>query len=120
MSNVLNIVIMQQLFKVEEISPLVEIQPKGSGSNQDPLKKIEMNLTDGINYVHAEAIGRTAERINNLVKDCKNREYVGELATVDYTLERREGKTREDGQKNYFMSFRVNEFAFIREIVKSF
>jgi hypothetical protein len=111
---------MQQLFKVEEITPLVEIQPKGSGSNQDPLKKIEMNLTDGINNVRAEAFGRVAERIQNLVKDCKNQEYVGELATVDFTLERREGQTREDGSKSYFLSFRINNFAFIREIVKTF
>jgi len=111
---------MQQIFKVEEISPLVEIQPKAGSSNQDPLKKIEMNLTDGINTVRAEAFGRVAERIANLVKDCKNQEYVGLLATVDYTLERREGKTREDGSKTYFMSFRVNEFAFIQELVKTF
>jgi hypothetical protein len=111
---------MQQIFKVEEMSPLVEIQPKAGGSNQAPLKKIEMNLTDGINTVRAEAFGRVAERIANLVKDCKNQEYVGLLATVDYTLERREGKTREDGSKTYFMSFRVNEFAFIQELVKTF
>jgi hypothetical protein len=111
---------MQQIFKVEEMSPLVEIQPKAGSSNQDPLKKIEMNLTDGINTVRAEAFGRVAERIANLVKDCKNQEYVGLLATVDYTLERREGKTREDGSKTYFMSFRMNEFAFIQELVKTF
>ena len=111
---------MQQLFRIEEMTPLVEIQPKAGSSNQDPLKKVEMNLTDGINTVRAEALGRVAERIANLVKDCKNQEYVGELAMVDYNLERREGQTREDGQKSYFMSFRVNNFAFIREIVKTF
>ena len=111
---------MQQLFRIEEMTPLVEIQPKAGSSNQDPLKKIEMNLTDGINTVRAEAFGRVAERIQNLVKDSKNQEYVGQLATVDFTLERREGQTREDGSKAYFMSFRVNEFAFIQEIVKTF
>ena len=111
---------MQHLFKVEEMTPLVEIQPKAGSSNQDPLKKVEMNLTDGINTVRAEAFGRVAERIQNLVKDYKNQEYVGQLVTVDYTLERREGKTREDGSKAYFMSFKVNEFAFINEIIKTF
>ena len=57
---------MQQLFKVEEMTPLVEIQPKAGSSNQDPLKKIEMNLTDGINTVRAEALGRVAERTSHL------------------------------------------------------
>ena len=99
---------------------MVEIQPKAGSSNQDPLKKIEMNLTDGINTVHAEALGRVAERIANLVKDYQNQEYVGELAMVDFTLERREGQTREDGSKAYFMSFKVNNFAFINEIIKTF
>ena len=99
---------------------MVEIQPKAGGPNQDLLKKIEMNLTDGINTVHAEAIGRTAERIANLVKDCKNQEYVGELATVEYNLVRREGNAREDGTKVYFLSFQVTNFAFINELVKSF
>ena len=111
---------MQHLFKVEEMTPLVEIQPKAGSPNQDPLKKIEMNLTDGINTVRAEALGRVAERIANLVKDCKNQEFVGELVTVDFTLERREGSTREDGSKNYFMSLKVNNFGFIRELVKTF
>ncbi len=99
---------------------MVEIQPKAGSPNQDPLKKIEMNLTDGINTVRAEALGRVAERIANLVKDCKNQEFVGELVTVDFTLERREGSTREDGSKNYFMSLKVNNFGFIRELVKTF
>lgn len=99
---------------------MVEIQPKGGSLNQDPLKKLEMNLTDGINTVRAEAFGRVAERIANLVKGCNNQEYVGQLAMVDYTLERREGKTREDGSKSYFMSLKVNEFAFIQELVKTF
>ena len=99
---------------------MVEIQPKAGSPNQDPLKKIEMNLTDGINTVHAEALGRVAERIANLVKDYQNQEYVGELAMVDFTLERREGQTREDGSKTYFMSFKVNNFAFINEIIKTF
>ena len=40
----------------------MEIQPKAGSPNQDPLKKIEMNLTDGINTVRAEALGRVAER----------------------------------------------------------
>ena len=40
---------MQQIYRIEEMTPLVEIQPKAGSSNQDPLKKIEMNLTDGIN-----------------------------------------------------------------------
>ena len=111
---------MQHLFKVEEMTPLVEIQPKAGSSNQDPLKKIEMNLTDGINTVRAEALGRVAERIANQVKDCQNHEYVGELVMVDYSLERREGNVREDGSKSYFMSFKVNNFAFVREIVKAF
>ena len=111
---------MQHLFRIEEMTPLVEIQPKAGSPNQDPLKKIEMNLTDGINTVRAEALGRVAERIANLVKDCKNQEFVGELVTVDFTLERREGSTREDGSKNYFMSLKVNNFGFIREIVKTF
>lgn len=102
------------------MTPLVEIQPKAGSPNQDPLKKIEMNLTDGINTVRAEALGRVAERIANLVKDCKNQELVGELVTVDFTLERREGSTREDGSKNYFMSLKVNNFGFIRELVKTF
>jgi hypothetical protein len=79
-----------------------------------------MNLTDGINTVRAEALGRVAERIANLVKDCKNREHIGQLATVDFMLERREGQTREDGSKSYFMSLKVNEFAFIQELVKTF
>jgi hypothetical protein len=109
---------MQHLFKVEEMTPLVEIQPKAGSPNQDPLKKVEMNLTDGINTVHAEAIGRVAERIANLVKPYTNNEFVGELVMVDYTLERREGKAREDGSKSWFMSFRVNDFAFVNEIVK--
>ena len=99
---------------------MVEIQPKASSSNQDPLKKIEMNLTDGINTVRAEALGRVAERIQNLVKDYQNQEYVGELVMVDFTLERREGQTREDGSKSYFMSFKVNNFGFVRELVKTF
>lgn len=99
---------------------MVEIQSKAGSPNQDPLKKIEMNLTDGINTVRAEALGRVAERIANLVKDCKNQEFVGELVTVDFTLERREGSTREDGSKNYFMSLKVNNFGFIRELVKTF
>ena len=99
---------------------MVEMQPKAGSPNQDPLKKIEMNLTDGINTVRAEALGRVAERIANLVKDCKNQEFVGELVTVDFTLERREGSTREDGSKNYFMSLKVNNFGFIRELVKTF
>ena len=99
---------------------MVEIQPKAGSPNQDPLKKIEMNLIDGINTVRAEALGRVAERIANLVKDCKNQEFVGELVTVDFTLERREGSTREDGSKNYFMSLKVNNFGFIRELVKTF
>lgn len=111
---------MQQLFRIEEMTPLVEIQPKGGSLNQDPLKKLEMNLTDGINTVRAEAFGRVAERIANLVKGCNNQEYVGQLVMVDYTLERREGKTREDGSKSYFMSLKVNEFAFIQELVKTF
>ena len=111
---------MQQLFRIEEMTPLVEIQPKAGSSNQDPLKKIEMNLSDGINTVRAEALGRVAERIANLVKDCKNQEFVGQLAMVDFTLERREGQTREDGSKSYFMSFKVNNFAFIRELVTTF
>lgn len=111
---------MQHLFRIEEMTPLVEIQPKAGSPNQDPLKKIEMNLTDGINTVRAEALGRVAERIANLVKDCKNQEFVGELVTVDFTLERREGSTREDGSKNYFMSLKVNNFGFIREFVKTF
>jgi len=111
---------MQHLFRIEEMTPLVEIQPKAGSPNQDPLKKIEMNLTDGINTVRAEALGRVAERIANLVKDCKNQEFVGELVTVDFTLERREGSTREDGSKNYFMSLKVNNFGFIRELVKTF
>lgn len=111
---------MQHLFRIEEMTPLVEIQPKAGSPNQDPLKKIEMNLTDGINSVRAEALGRVAERIANLVKDCKNQEFVGELVTVDFTLERREGSTREDGSKNYFMSLKVNNFGFIRELVKTF
>lgn len=111
---------MQHLFRIEEMTPLVEIQPKAGSPNQDPLKKIEMNLTDGINTVRAEALGRVAERIANLVKDCKNQEFVGELVTVDFTLERREGSTREDGSKNYFMSLKVNNFGFIRGLVKTF
>ena len=111
---------MQQLFRIEEMTPLVEIQPKAGSPNQDPLKKIEMNLTDGINTVRAEALGRVAERIENLVKGYKNQEHIGQLAMVDYTLERREGKTREDGSKAYFMTFKVNEFAFIQKIVKTF
>lgn len=111
---------MQHLFRIEEMTPLVEIQPKAGSPNQDPLKKIEMNLTDGINTVRAEALGRVAERIANLVKDCKNQEFVGELVMVDFTLERREGSTREDGSKNYFMSLKVNNFGFIRELVKTF
>ena len=111
---------MQQLFRIEEMTPLVEIQPKADSSNQDPLKKIEMNLTDGINTVRAEAFGRVAERINNLVKKYEHQEYVGQLATVDFTLERREGKTREDGSKAFFMSFKVNDFAFIQEPVTTF
>ena len=82
------------------MTPLVEIQPKAGSSNQDPLKKIEMNLTDGVNTVRAEALGRVAERIANLVKDCKNQEHIGQLAMVDFTLERREGQTREDGSKS--------------------
>ena len=102
------------------MTPLVVIQPKAGSSNQDPLKKIEMNLTDGINTVRAEAIGRVAERIQNLVKDYKNQEHIGQLAMVDFTLERREGQTREDGSKSYFMSFKVNNFAFINEIIKTF
>lgn len=53
---------MQQIFRIEEMTPLVEIQPKAGSLNQDPLKKIEMNLTDGINTVRAEAFGRVAER----------------------------------------------------------
>ena len=66
-----------------------------------------------------------AERIANLVKDCKNQEHIGQLAMVDFTLERREGQTREgqtreDGSKAYFMSFKVNNFAFINEIIKTF
>jgi len=111
---------MQHLFKVEEMTPLVEIQPKAGSSNQDPLKKIEMNLTDGINTVRAEAVGRTAERIANLVKDCKNQEFVGELATVEFNLVRREGNAREDGTRVWFMSFQVTNFAFIHDIVKTF
>ena len=111
---------MQQLFKVEEMTPLVEIQPKAGSSNQDPLKKIEMNLTDGINTVRAEAFGRVAERIQNLAKDFQHQEHIGQLAMVDFTLERREGKMREDGSKAYFMSFKVNEFAFLQEPVKTF
>lgn len=111
---------MQQIFRIEEMTPLVEIQPKAGSPNQDPLKKIEMNLTDGINTVRAEALGRVAERIANLVKDCKNQEHIGQLATVDFTLERREGQTREDGSKTYFMSFKVNDFAFIQKLVKTF
>ena len=111
---------MQQIYRIEEMTPLVEIQPKAGSSNQDPLKKIEMNLTDGINTVRAEAFGRVAERIQNLVKDFQHQEHIGQLATVDFTLERREGKTREDGSKAYFMSFKVNEFAFLQEIVKTF
>lgn len=99
---------------------MVEIQPKAGCSNQDPLKKVEMNLTDGINTVRAEALGRVAERIQNLVKDCKNQEHIGQLAMVDFTLERREGQIREDGSKSYFMSFKVNNFAFIRELVTTF
>ena len=102
------------------MTPLVEIQPKAGSSNQDPLKKIEMNLTDGINTVRAEAFGRVAERIQNLAKDFQHQEHIGQLAMVDFTLERREGKTREDGSKAYFMSFKVNEFAFINEIIKTF
>lgn len=111
---------MQQIFRIEEMTPLVEIQPKAGSPNQDPLKKIEMNLTDGINTVRAEALGRVAERIANLVKDCKNQEHIGQLATVDFMLERREGQTREDGSKTYFMSFKVNNFAFIQELVSTF
>ena len=111
---------MQQIFRIEEMTPLVEIQPKAGSSNQDPLKKVEMNLTDGINTVRAEAFGRVAERIANLVKDFQHQEHIGQLATVDFTLERREGKTREDGSKAYFMSFKVNEFAFLQEPVKTF
>ena len=111
---------MQQFFKIEEMTPLVEIQPKAGSPNQDPLKKVEMNLTDGINTVRAEAFGRVAERIANLVKPYTNQEFVGELATVDFTLERREGKAREDGSKTWFMSFKVNDFAFIKDIVKTF
>ena len=111
---------MQHLFKVEEMTPLVEIQPKAGSSNQDPLKKIEMNLTDGINTVRAEAFGRVAERIQNLVKDFQHQEHIGQLAMVDFTLERREGQTREDGSKAYFMSFKVNNFAFVNEIIKTF
>ena len=111
---------MQQIFRIEEMTPLVVIQPKTGSSNQDPLKKVEMNLTDGINTVRAEALGRVAERIQNLVKDCKNQEHIGQLAMVDFTLERREGKTREDGSKAFFMTFKVNDFAFIQEPVKTF
>ena len=111
---------MQQIFRIEEMTPLVEIQPKAGSSNQDPLKKIEMNLTDGINTVHAEALGRVAERIQNLVKEFQHQEHIGQLAMVDFTLERREGQTREDGSKAYFMSFKVNNFAFINEIIKTF
>ena len=111
---------MQQIFRIEEMTPLVVIQPKAGSSNQDPLKKVEMNLTDGINTVRAEALGRVAERIQNLVKDCKNQEHIGQLAMVDFTLERREGKTREDGSKAFFMTFKVNDFAFINELVTTF
>ena len=47
---------MQHLFRIEEMTPLVESQPKAGSPNQDPLKKVEMNLTDGINTVRADAI----------------------------------------------------------------
>ena len=43
---------MQQLFKVEEISPLVEIQPKGSGSNQEAYYQNKFNeeQSNKVNY----------------------------------------------------------------------
>ena len=111
---------MEHYFKVEEMTSLVEIQPKAGSSNQDIIKKIEMNLTDGINTVRAEAFGRVAERIWNLVKDYKPEDYKDQMAMVDFTLERREGKAREDGSKTYFMSFKVNDLAFIQKLVKTF
>ena len=96
---------MLQLFRLEWISELTEI-PVAQGSRAtEPLKKIEMRFSDGMNSFAGETVGRQADAIAKLLP------VTGAWYVVDYNLCLHKLEAKDDKPERYFNSVYVNQIA---------